>query len=299
MARDDKCVLIYVKTGIPEKFGFVQLGEAMSLANVIEYIRKHPADYYVVLPDILGIYGNYIKRLIPGFRNRDLIIVLGKPASPISNFLARLAYNPLATLIGNNLAIAVIISRRLVERVRDAADLSDLIKGAETIARIVYHEPIHDYIYMVYGRLPKPVLITLLEPGRMLKFAVVGLSGVLINLLFVYLSASLLVISDKILKLLLVGIIGFETSLTWNFMLHELWTFRDLKLKRSISAIFKRWIKYHVGSIGSLVAQTASITTLTGYLGLSLYKSTLIGIVLGFIVNYLVGRLYTWREGEG
>lgn len=299
MVEDDKCVLIYVKTGIPEKFGFGQLGETMPLANVVEYIRKHQADYYVVLPDILGIYGDYIKRIVSRYKNRDLIIVVGNPASPISNLLARLVYNPLATLIGSNLGIAVIISRRLVERVRDATNLSDLVEGAESIARIVYHEPIHDYIYMVYGRLPKPVLLTLLEPGRMLKFAVVGLSGVLINLLFIHLSASLLVVSDKILKLLVVGIIGFETSLTWNFTLHELWTFRDLKLKRSIPAVFKRWIKYHVGSIGGLVAQIASITTLAGYLGLNLYKSALLGIFLGFIVNYLVGRLYTWREGEG
>ncbi len=289
--------VIVIDTGFREKFGLKSIRGGIKPEKLLDALHSIYADYYIVLPDILYPYQDFAKRILNKYKDRDLIILKGKPKSIMARLLHSLAYNPLSEFTGDNLGLAVIISRRLVVKAWKARSLKELVEAASYITKLVYREPVSDYIYMVYGRLPKSLIITLLEPLRMIKFALVGLSGILINLAAITLSLSLFHSSFQyVYGVLIASIIGFELSLTWNFILHELWTFRDLKLDHSIDEILKRWLKYHLGSLGSLITQTGTITLLSGYMGTPLYQSVLVGVFLGFIVNYLVGRLYTWTE---
>ncbi len=288
--------VIVIDTGFREKFGLKSIRESIKPEKLLDTLRSIYADYYIVLPDILYPYQDYVKRILKRYKDRDLIILKGKPKSIMARLLHSLAYNPLSEFTGDNLGLAVIISRRLVVKAWKAKSLEELVEAASYITKLVYREPVSDYVYMVYGRLPKSLIITMLEPLRMIKFAIVGLSGILINLATITVSLSLLHSSSYVSSVFIASVTGFETSLTWNFILHELWTFRDLKLDHSFNKTLKRWLKYHLGSIGSFITQTGTITLLSGYMETPLYQSVLIGVFLGFIVNYLVGRLYTWTE---
>ncbi|WP_440059817.1 GtrA family protein [Thermogladius sp. 4427co] len=143
---------------------------------------------------------------------------------------------------------------------------------------------------LLVSRLPKPIRILVSEPVRIIKFGLVGLTGFIVNLLvsglFYYLG---------ILNPYYSTLAGFEASTVWNFALHEHWTFRDLS-SRSVSPAFYRLLKFHVASVGSLVTQIACVHLGNVVLGFNYTLSLAAGIILGFLVNYVVSRFYAWRS---
>jgi dolichol-phosphate mannosyltransferase len=292
----DNIAVIPIYTGIPEKVGIRPVKTSVPVENAVKEALKKKANYYVFLPDLLMPYKDYIRGLVQRFKGRDAIVVVGRPNSLFSRLLGSLAYNPLSELTGDNLSLALVVSRSLLLRA-SAQGLRNILDKAAYVTKFVYREPLYDYVYMVIGRFPKALILTLFDPVRTIKFALVGLSGVLINYIAVAVSLTYLLLQmSYVSAVFTASIIGFEVSLTWNFIIHELWTFKDLNLSKTPGALLWRWIKYHIGSIGSFIAQTGTITLLTGYMSVELYKSILLGVTLGFIVNYLAGRLYTWRE---
>ncbi len=176
-------------------------------------------------------------------------------------------------------------------------DKNNLDKGS-LIRTICIDKRVYLLSYLlVINRLPGFMKNILKEPTRIMKFGLVGLSGLLVNILMVLVSTTMLktLMGPSKLVYTLASIIGFEVSLTWNFILHELWTFRDLIKNKSVKGAILRWIKYHLASIGSLLTQTTSVTLLSGYFMVPVPISVTIGVFLGFIVNYVVGRFYAWK----
>jgi len=119
------------------------------------------------------------------------------------------------------------------------------------------------------------------------KFAVVGTSGVLVNLGVVWLLSYVLSLPHFI-----ASIIGIETSLTNNFIWNDLWTFR----KRRSGKRWWRFLKYHASTAVGTLAQYV-VSQLAYYL---LIKESLIsqalGILVGFIANYLISKKYVWTQ---
>lgn len=119
------------------------------------------------------------------------------------------------------------------------------------------------------------------------KFAVVGTSGVLVNLGVVWLLSYVLSLPHFI-----ASIIGIETSLTNNFVWNDLWTFR----KRRSGKRWWRFLKYHASTAVGTLAQYV-VSQLAYYL---LIKESLIsqalGILVGFIANYLISKKYVWTQ---
>ncbi len=292
--------MIYIKTSTFTKKSQSDRAQLLLDKDIVEeIINDKNAEAYILIPDVMKPHSEEMIKLAKIHRDKDLVIVLGNPSSPLMRLLTKFASNPLGEIIGNKLGLVLIIYRKLLDKTDSIENLHDLLESATRIVKIVYDIPLYDYILTVYSRLPRPLLLALLEPVRTMKFALVGLSGVFINILTVQNVHTLLtMITDPKLRTLLASMAGFETSLTWNFTLHELWTFKDLSLQRNIIGRITRWLKYHVASIGSLIAQTSTVTILSGHLGVPLHFSVVLGVGLGFMVNYLIGRMYTWKSNE-
>jgi len=144
--------------------------------------------------------------------------------------------------------------------------------------------------------LPSRLRCLAIRMTRLIKFAIVGFTGLVINLATIY--PAKYVLSQFFINEVsaaLSSIISFETSLTWNFILHEHWTFRDRNLPKGLRNLVYRWIKFHAGSIGSFIMQVLSVTILNGYLKYPLYLALIIGVILGLIVNYAWSSRFTWR----
>lgn len=119
------------------------------------------------------------------------------------------------------------------------------------------------------------------------KFAVVGASGVLVNLGVVWFLSYILLMQHFI-----ASIIGIETSLISNFIWNDLWTFR----KRRFGKRWWRLLKYHGSTVVGTVAQYV-VSQIAYY---TLLKESLasqaLGILVGFIANYLISKKYVWTR---
>jgi dolichol-phosphate mannosyltransferase len=121
---------------------------------------------------------------------------------------------------------------------------------------------------------------------RIAKFAMVGLSGVLVN-------EGLLWFFTEIAGLyyLISSAIGIEVSIITNFILNEKWTFSD---RIRGGGMLKRFPKFNLVSIGGLVINMTVLFSLTNFLGVYYLISNLFGILCAFLWNYFVNLRWTW-----
>jgi len=127
------------------------------------------------------------------------------------------------------------------------------------------------------------------EIKRMLKFAFVGVTGIFVNEGLLYTLTEYLG-----LYYLHSGAISIEASILSNFTLNELWTFRDRR-EGGKKDIAKRALKYNVVSIGGLLINLLVLYLLVEFLGMYYLVANLLGIFLGFVWNFSLNTLWTWK----
>ncbi len=130
-----------------------------------------------------------------------------------------------------------------------------------------------------------------LSDYRPIKFALVGAIGLIVNLSAMYLAMNLFMLPYWVSSL-----VGIETSVISNYTLHELWTFRDRVklLGRELDRRVGRLLKFHGSSAASISTTFATTLFLVEVLGLSPYLGQFIGIVLGYIANYVISEYGVW-----
>lgn len=130
-----------------------------------------------------------------------------------------------------------------------------------------------------------------LETKRFLKFCIVGLSGVGVNL------GLLWILTDYFgIYYLVSAVFSVETSILTNFSLNELWTFGDRVTDRSAKPLLKRLAKFNVISAGGLVINITILWTFTEFLGFYYLISALFGIGGATLWNYLANATVTWKR---
>lgn len=120
-----------------------------------------------------------------------------------------------------------------------------------------------------------------------IRFTIVGGLGTLVNLATVALLGYVLGLEHWVTVL-----IAFETSTIFNFVLHEVWTF---KFKFS-DGIIKRFIKFHGAASPHFVSQVILSDILYYKYSIERMISQLAGIILGFILNYILSKYVVWRK---
>lgn len=123
---------------------------------------------------------------------------------------------------------------------------------------------------------------------RILKFMLVGTSGVLVNegvlwLLHYWLGVPVAFASP----------VAIELSILNNFTLNSLITFRG---ERVAGGMLVRLAKYHLSTaIGALV-NYVTLLSLVHLFGVEPLAANLVGIVLGFLANYTLSEHYVWKR---
>ena len=133
--------------------------------------------------------------------------------------------------------------------------------------------------------------LTGLQEGaiRFLKFGLVGLSGVLVN------EGLLWLLTENLgLYYLLSAAIAVETAIITNFILNDIWTFRDRRTPGNRS-LLGRGLKFNLVSLGGLGINIAILWTVTEVVGISYLISNLIGIAGATLWNFTINTLWTWR----
>ena len=121
-----------------------------------------------------------------------------------------------------------------------------------------------------------------------IKYSLVGLSGVFVNL-GVYTALTRNLGFSEILA----PLISIEVALISNFIFNNFWTFGKRQQK---SRIRQRFFKFHLAS--GLAALLNYLIFLMLFLGLGVYDifANLIGIAIAAIANYLINSNWTWRR---
>ncbi len=127
------------------------------------------------------------------------------------------------------------------------------------------------------------------EISRFLKFCLVGLSGVLVNL-------GLLQLLTEIVGLfyLVSAVFSIESSILSNFTLNEIWTFRERRTS-PIKDVLNRAIKFNIVGIGGLLINMAILFLLTESFGIYYLISEMFGIGAAVLWNFTINTWWTWK----
>jgi len=121
------------------------------------------------------------------------------------------------------------------------------------------------------------------------KFASVGASGAIINLLILWILTDL-----GHLFYLLSALIAIEISILWNFFFNTKLTF-NYKFE-NMSFFLDSAIKYHMTSFVGILINLFVLLSLTELININYIISEIIAILLAFGVNYILSINYIWRE---
>ncbi len=140
----------------------------------------------------------------------------------------------------------------------------------------------------VYQSLTRYLRAGLLTP-RLLKFGVVGASGVVVNMGCLYLLKEFAGIPYFVASL-----IAIELSILSNFTVNLLWTWRD---RSGDASLWTKLLRYHIGAgATAFLGNYLILIALTEFFGLHYMISNLVGIAVGTLANYVINDLWTFRK---
>jgi len=127
--------------------------------------------------------------------------------------------------------------------------------------------------------------------GRFIRFGLVGLSGVFVDMPIFWALTSVAHVPD------LTAILPAYASATlWNFTLNDIWTFRDRR-EKTLRATLIRAGKFGLVSLIPLAYRLATYYPLTRVSDLrNKLLAYAIAIVVGMLWNFSVNFLWTWRK---
>lgn len=122
--------------------------------------------------------------------------------------------------------------------------------------------------------------------GNLLKYAIVGVSGILVNELVLYLLHGF--------HPILADLVAIELSITSNFFLNDLWTFKNRKKRFGFA---KRMVLHNIFSA------LPGIVNFIFYFSLSLkgfeyLDANLLGIAAAYVVRYILSSSIVWGESK-
>lgn len=146
---------------------------------------------------------------------------------------------------------------------------------------------------------PSPQIPPLGLRSRMVRFAAVGASGVLVNLGALWLFAAVLGVRD-----VLASAAAIETSIVWNFTLNNAFTYRD-RNAHARAGVWARIVRYNAVSLVGLAIQLGTFVLVRAAvlhglrreaLGDLRYLAQVVGIVLATAWNFTGHLHFTWRQ---
>lgn len=120
-----------------------------------------------------------------------------------------------------------------------------------------------------------------------LKFCVVGLIGVFVNMV-------ILTILTEFFNIyyLISSIIAIETSIITNFLLNNFWTWKKRSKKHSF---LSRMLKYNLVAFGGLILNWSALFLFTEKIGIFYVVSNLIGILIATLWNFILNNVWTFK----
>ncbi|HXY40104.1 MAG TPA: glycosyltransferase [Vicinamibacteria bacterium] len=148
-------------------------------------------------------------------------------------------------------------------------------------------------VYLAYLRHLLRLRLHTLRYSRFPRFAVVGLSGVVVDM------ALLFLLSDPRclgLGLTRSKLVAAEVAILNNFWWNDRWTFGDLVPgQRTLGATLRRLVKFNAICLAGLALNVALLNLQFNLLGMDRYLANAVAIAVVTAWNYLLNRTLAWR----
>jgi dolichol-phosphate mannosyltransferase len=148
-------------------------------------------------------------------------------------------------------------------------------------------------LYIEYLRHLVRLRLSRLPLDRFIRFAVVGLSGVVVDMGLLYLLSDPHTLGWGLTRSKLVAA---ELAIVNNFIWNDAWTFRDIsKGQAGTRARFARFVKFQLVCLSGLVLNTALLNLQFNFLGLNRYLANAIAIGVVTAWNFWLNLKLSWR----
>ena len=134
------------------------------------------------------------------------------------------------------------------------------------------------------------------EQRRIIKFGVVGGSGVVVNLAFVWVGRSFADTWEPEARDAFASALGIMVSILGNFLLNDVWTWADRTKGARKRDFLTRALSYYVVSAAAVIIQYGVAMGLRLWLGWLIYWAQAVGILLGTGINYVANNRWTFRD---
>ena len=213
--------------------------------------------------------------------------VLGKLSDPMSGYfllrrstIIERAMNP----IGYKILIEVVARGRI----RSSAEVGYVFQEREEGESKVIGQHYLEYIRHLWR-----LRLFLWSKSRFIRFILVGLTGVLVDMGIFYLLSDPSTLEWSLTRS---KIIAAELAMINNFFWNDLWTFRDIsRQQKGISRRFKRLLKFNLICLGGLILNVLLLNIVFHLLGLNRYLANLLEIAAVTFWNFWFNCKFSWR----
>jgi dolichol-phosphate mannosyltransferase len=227
--------------------------------------------------------------------------VLGRVTDPMSGyFMIRRSAIANATLnpVGYKILLEV-ISRGQVGEIAEAGYVfRERTEGESKVTWKQYIEYIQHLIRLRIstGRIGKISKKVNFPVQRFLRFGLVGLSGVFVDMLILYLLSDPTTLA---LPLTRSKIIAGEIAIFNNFLWNDAWTFADVSMQQQgWKPRLKRFLKFNVVCLAGLLLNVVILNLVFNFLIPNRYIANFIAIAIATIWNFWVNLKLSWRVTE-
>ncbi|MFO8102334.1 MAG: glycosyltransferase family 2 protein [Dehalococcoidia bacterium] len=128
------------------------------------------------------------------------------------------------------------------------------------------------------------------ETDRFIKFCLVGLSGVVVNL-------GILALLTEVAGVFYAfsNAVAVELSIINNFAWNEVWTFRDRRTSSAHRSITGRLLKFNLVCLAGFGINEGVLILFTEVTGLYYILSAIVGIIAATLFNFILNKWWTWQ----
>jgi dolichol-phosphate mannosyltransferase len=224
--------------------------------------------------------------------------VLGRVSDPMSGYfmvrrssIAGAVLNP----VGYKILLEV-IGRGNIENIAEVGYVfCERQQGESKVTWKQYVDYIHHLVRLRIstGRVGRVKAKINFPLDRFLRFALVGLSGVFVDMVLLYLLSDP---STLALPLTRSKIIAGEIAIFNNFLWNDAWTFADVATRQQEwHQRLKRFVKFNVICLAGLVLNVMVLNLVFNFLIPNRYIANLIAIAVATIWNFWVNLKLSWR----
>jgi dolichol-phosphate mannosyltransferase len=248
---------------------------------------------------------SFIRRFLSrGAQVLGLVIlpgVLGRISDPMSgyfvvhrNCITNVIFNP----VGYKILLEV-IGRGQIDRIAEVGYVfCERKEGESKVTWKQYLDYIHHLVRLrlstgYLGRFSQRISFPV---DRFIRFGLVGLSGVFVDMVILYLLSDS---STLGLPLTRSKIIAGEIAIFNNFLWNDAWTFADVTMQqKQWHQRLKRFLKFNAICLGGLVLNILVLNLVFNFMIRNRYIANLIAIAVATIWNFWINLKLSWRVTE-